>query len=348
MRKKLRVSLEPKLAKANPLRTIGFSTAVLALGFSEDELYEFTHATARILLARVHPDRAQTVEIREQQSRVSEAFELLKDRALFSEWLRDLSAESGAERSELNELRDADEILRANLEAARSSATMLRDELDATKQRRDAISKSLHDYLLSQSYQVCGPNVFTVEPKLSIATLHLTFYEQYEERQAKARHETLFSTQNVKDKGVMLPGIGKFDQASEIVRRVFSSCRPLPYVGMQIREFQTDAGKYDELLYQPKGPRIILGTVGEEDFASLSVSFGKTASSQVRYGLLVPVIKNEISQGRFLVHSDVRTVTLQGNSLNAQRENLRVRRAKSVPMASVSDLILAVHLSDSS
>ena len=66
----------------NPLTMIGLTPAILSLGLTQDELYEYCTRVARALFACVHPDR-HNGQKRPEALHVSEAFDLLKDRQVF-------------------------------------------------------------------------------------------------------------------------------------------------------------------------------------------------------------------------------------------------------------------------
>jgi hypothetical protein len=70
----------------NPLEMIGLSPAILDLGLTQDELYEHCKKVAQVLFARIHPDTHDGV-ITPSVLQVSEAFDLLKDRAEFNQAL---------------------------------------------------------------------------------------------------------------------------------------------------------------------------------------------------------------------------------------------------------------------
>jgi len=67
----------------NPLTMIGLTPAILSLGLTQDELYEYCTRTARTLFACVHPDRHHGTQ-RPEALHFSEAFDLLKDRQVFN------------------------------------------------------------------------------------------------------------------------------------------------------------------------------------------------------------------------------------------------------------------------
>ena len=66
----------------NPLTMIGLTPAILSLGLTQDELYEYCTRIARTLFACVHPDRHHGTQ-RPEALHFSEAFDLLKDRQVF-------------------------------------------------------------------------------------------------------------------------------------------------------------------------------------------------------------------------------------------------------------------------
>jgi hypothetical protein len=66
----------------NPLTMIGLTPAILGLGLTQDELYEYCTRIARALFACVHPDRHNGTQ-RPEALHFSEAFDLLKDRQVF-------------------------------------------------------------------------------------------------------------------------------------------------------------------------------------------------------------------------------------------------------------------------
>ena len=72
----------------NPLTMIGLTPAILGLGLTQDELYEYCTRIARALFACVHPDRHHGTQ-RPEALHFSEAFDLLKDRQVFNAAVRE-------------------------------------------------------------------------------------------------------------------------------------------------------------------------------------------------------------------------------------------------------------------
>ena len=81
-RRLLRELQGKKTWEENPLVTIGLSPAILDLGLAPDDLYDLCRRLARDLFRRVHPDAHDGVWT-SAVTRFSDAFELLKDRAMF-------------------------------------------------------------------------------------------------------------------------------------------------------------------------------------------------------------------------------------------------------------------------
>ncbi len=85
----------------NPLRTIGFSSELLRLGLSEDELWGFAKKVARDLTAILHPD-ANNSDEREAAVEITTAFQSLKDRNTFLRSLREFKHTYNEDRSNEN------------------------------------------------------------------------------------------------------------------------------------------------------------------------------------------------------------------------------------------------------
>jgi len=76
----------------NPLTMIGLTPAILGLGLTQDELYEYCTRAARALFACVHPDRHHGPQ-RPEVLHFSEAFDLLKDRQVFNEAIKEFQGQ---------------------------------------------------------------------------------------------------------------------------------------------------------------------------------------------------------------------------------------------------------------
>lgn len=87
----------------NPLEQIGFSPAILRLGLSEDQLYEYCRRSARTLLAQVHPDRVG--EESEEAIKFSDALNSLNNREAFRQAMIEFRETRSYERAEERTLR---------------------------------------------------------------------------------------------------------------------------------------------------------------------------------------------------------------------------------------------------
>jgi hypothetical protein len=76
----------------NPLTMIGLTPAILGLGLTHEELYEYCTRIARALFACVHPDRHNGTQ-RPEALRFSEAFDLLKDRKVFNAAIKEFQGQ---------------------------------------------------------------------------------------------------------------------------------------------------------------------------------------------------------------------------------------------------------------
>jgi hypothetical protein len=76
----------------NPLTMIGLTPAILGLGLTHNELYEYCTRIARALFACVHPDRHNGTQ-RPEALRFSEAFDLLKDRQVFNAAIKEFQGQ---------------------------------------------------------------------------------------------------------------------------------------------------------------------------------------------------------------------------------------------------------------
>ncbi len=347
LRKQLEASLQPKLAKANPLRTIGFSHEILRLGLSEDELYDYAYATARSLFARVHPDRAHTTEIKEHQARVSEAFDLLKDRTLFNRWLRDFGEELSASTEEFNAMRQANEKMRSVYEADHAMIKKLSGELQTTKTGRDAVTKSFCNYLLMRSQFFGGAKVCSADQSATIRLLRFKFYFPKDKTKPK-QGETIFSVNELSDKCIReIPGAKHSNELvlAILALRHFTATHPtLPFVGLMIREIKSVSGHFDEKDYQPKGQRVILGSVSAEDAETLQ--FGVNPCMSVELDSLVSLLRNELYPSALLVTNKLDLRSPSGTEADAQKMNMRLKISKALRQAYVSDVVIDVRSSD--
>ena len=91
------------MPEENSLEVIGFTQSVLDLGLSDDQLYDYSCKSARLLMAMFHPDRVGSDSaVIERQLIFSEAFDQLKDRRIFDRALDKFKETHSEERSEIN------------------------------------------------------------------------------------------------------------------------------------------------------------------------------------------------------------------------------------------------------
>lgn len=103
----------------NPLEQIGFSPAILRLGLSEDQLYDYCRRSARTLLAQVHPDRVGKES--EEAIKFSAALNSLNDRGAFRQAMIEFREARSYERAEERTLHQQIRVLakqNADLQAA--------------------------------------------------------------------------------------------------------------------------------------------------------------------------------------------------------------------------------------
>ncbi len=157
----LRDTLVRQLAEPwdeNPLMTLGLSPAILGLGLSDDELFDFVHRIARDLVVRFHPDR-RAGERTPEQVRFSDAFRVIKDRAVFDKALEEFRRTAGQEREELLDARSTLRTRTSALEKTRADLALLSSESQAVREERSVFATSLSTYLrvLALRAKLTGP-----------------------------------------------------------------------------------------------------------------------------------------------------------------------------------------------
>lgn len=113
----------------NPLEAIGFSPAILRLGLSEDQLYNYCRRSARVLLSEVHPD-AMDGEVLEQARRASDALNLLNDREAFRQAMIEFREVRSNERAEERTLREQIRTLERQNTTLQEAHESTRQELE--------------------------------------------------------------------------------------------------------------------------------------------------------------------------------------------------------------------------
>ncbi|HXK39649.1 MAG TPA: hypothetical protein VJ837_02345 [Candidatus Paceibacterota bacterium] len=352
LRKELEASLQPQLARANPLRTLGFSTELLKLGLSEDELYDHVYATARILMKRMHPDREGNDEIQGQQRNVSEAFGLLKNRPLFGNWVRDFREGLDAGRSEVNILKQAADELRRSSEAYRGIAAKATSEARSLRQEHEVATEAFQRYLLMRRLVLRGGSVFSSEQTLAIQVMSFRLYEDRNKRRVTIcrRHgEELFPLKGIRRRDVEgVPGAPSSPALAigfEALRRLLAGQTSHPVVGIAFQELTTKFGHYTETIHHPGDERVILGSMSP---AELNDRRTRT-TIWLPYRALPSILGNEIYPGVVLVSDNVLKWFSRGTGTESQLKILRGRLAR-IPRdkdhARASDIVVAVRSSD--
>lgn len=355
LRNKLEASLQPKLAKANPLRTFGFSSELLKLGLSEDELYAHVYATARILMKRMHPDlAAENHEIEAHQLRVSEAFGLLKSRELFGKWLRDFREEIDAENAEITILREGGRELQRVNATYRKIAAGAVAEAKVLRQGYEAATEAFQRYLLMRTLALRGGGVFSAEQSLAIRVMRFRLYEDCNKRRTtlcRRRGEELFPVKGIRRRDVeSVPGAPASSELSigfEALRQLLTTRVIHPVIGISFQEFTSSFGHYTEAVYYPTGERVILGSVLPAELKDHRP--GTRVTSWVPYGALFPILRNEVYPGVVLVSDDVRRWFSRGPDTESQLKLLRGKLAR-IPRdkdrVHASDIVVEVRSSD--
>ena len=111
----------------NPLTMIGLTPAILGLGLTQDELYEYCTRIARALFACVHPDRHHGTQ-RPEALHFSEAFDLLKDRQVFRAAIAEFQGQRHGS-AHTTHRRHEEETLRLRFqELQRRNSVLMREE----------------------------------------------------------------------------------------------------------------------------------------------------------------------------------------------------------------------------
>ena len=112
----------------NPLTMIGLTPAILALGLTHDELYEYCTRIARALFACVHPDRHNGNQ-RPEALHFSEAFDLLKDRRVFNAAIKEFQGQRRRGSSHTTHRSHEEVTLRLRFqELQRRNSVLMREE----------------------------------------------------------------------------------------------------------------------------------------------------------------------------------------------------------------------------
>ena len=134
----------------NPLTMIGLTPAILGLGLTQDELYEYCTRTARTLFACVHPDRHHGTQ-RPQALHFSEAFDLLKDRQVFNAALKEFQGQRRHGSAHTTRRSTEEETLRLRFQELQRRNAVLMGEARKLRERVQHLEKV--NAILRQSVQ---------------------------------------------------------------------------------------------------------------------------------------------------------------------------------------------------
>jgi hypothetical protein len=124
----------------NPLTMIGLTPAILDLGLTQDELYEYCTRIARALFACVHPDRHNGTQ-RPEALHFSEAFDLLKDRQVFHAAITEFQEQRHHGSSHTTHQGQEEETLRLRLQALQRRNSVLMGEERRLRERVHYLEK---------------------------------------------------------------------------------------------------------------------------------------------------------------------------------------------------------------
>jgi hypothetical protein len=134
----------------NPLTMIGLTPAILGLGLTHDELYEYCTRIARALFACVHPDRHNGTQ-RPEALHFSEAFDLLKDRKVFNAAIKEFQGQRRHGSSYTTRRSQEEEALRLRFQELQRRNAMLMGEERKLRERVQHLEKV--NAILRQSVQ---------------------------------------------------------------------------------------------------------------------------------------------------------------------------------------------------
>ena len=124
----------------NPLTMIGLTFAILGLGLTHDELYEYCTRIARSLFACVHPDRHNGTQ-RPEALHFSEAFDLLKDRQVFQAAIAEFQEQRRHGSAHTTHRRQAEETLRLRFQELQRRNAVLTGEARKLRERVQHLEK---------------------------------------------------------------------------------------------------------------------------------------------------------------------------------------------------------------
>src|SRR6516225_1610897 len=113
---------------------IGLTPAILGLGLTQDELYEYCTRIARALFACVHPDRHHGTQ-RPEALHFSEAFDLLKDRQVFHAAITEFQGQRRHSSSSTTPRSTEEDTLRLRFQELQRRNAVLRGEARKLRER---------------------------------------------------------------------------------------------------------------------------------------------------------------------------------------------------------------------
>jgi len=134
----------------NPLTMIGLTPAILGLGLTQDELYEYCTRIARALFVCVHPDRHHGTP-RPEALHVSEAFDLLKDRQVFHAAITEFQGQRRHGSAQTTRRSQEEETLRLRFQELQRRNSVLMGEERKLRERVHHLEKV--NAILRQSVQ---------------------------------------------------------------------------------------------------------------------------------------------------------------------------------------------------
>jgi hypothetical protein len=143
----------------NPLTMIGLTPAILSLGLTHDELYEYCTRIARALFACVHPDRHNGTQ-RPETLHCSEAFALLKDRKVFHAAIKEFQRQRRHGSAHTTPRSHEEETLRLRFQELQrrnvllmGEARKLRERVQHLEQVNTILRQSVQQYEASHTTQ---------------------------------------------------------------------------------------------------------------------------------------------------------------------------------------------------
>src|SRR5712691_6754606 len=129
---------------------IGLTPAILGLGLTQDELYEYCSRTARALFACVHPYLHHGTQ-RPEALHFSEAFDLLKDRQVFNAAITEFQGQRRHGSAHTTPRSQEEETLRLRFQELQRRNSVLMGEERRLRERVQHLEKV--NAILQQSVQ---------------------------------------------------------------------------------------------------------------------------------------------------------------------------------------------------